>query len=224
MMGHAMLTIYGVYRSRATRTLWLADELDLKFTHIPVIQARRLDDPLAADAPLNTLSPQFRAINPMGTIPCIQHDDLVLYESMAINLYLARCFGAELSSNNASEEGQIMQWSFFAATELETNALKINTTIGDGLADSETGQAILDVSARLLKRPMSVLEQHLAKHDYLVGNRFTVADLNMAEVVRYAQGHDALLNAHPAVKTWLETCQSRKSFKTMWEKRQAEPA
>jgi glutathione S-transferase len=219
-----MLTIYGVYRSRATRTFWLADELDLEFTHVPVIQARRLDDPLASDAPLNTLSPEYRAINPMGTIPCIQEDDLVLYESMAINLYLARRYGGEFAPNSPREEGLMMQWSFFAATEIETNALKISTTIAEGLGSSETGQAVLDVSARLLKRPFGVLEQHLAQHDYLVGNRFTVADINMAEVVRYAQGHDGLFDAHPAVKTWLETCQSRRGFRTMWEKRSAEPA
>lgn len=219
-----MLTIYGVYRSRATRTFWLADELNLQFNHIPVIQARRLDNPLDADAPLNTLSPQFRTINPMGTIPCIKHDDLVLYESMAINLYLARRFGGELAPSSATEEGLAMQWSFFAATEIETNALKISTTIGDGLAQSDAGQAVLDVSARLLKRPLTVLEQHLAQHDYLIGNRFTVADINVAEVVRYAQGHAALMESYPAVKTWLETCQSRKSFKAIWDKRAAEPA
>lgn len=219
-----MLTIYGVYRSRATRAFWLADELDLQFQHIPVIQARRLDDPLAEGSPLNTLSPEFRAINPMGTIPCIKHDDLVLYESMAINLYLAKLFGGELGASSPQEDGQIMQWSFFAATEIETNALKINTAFSDGIAERDTGKAILEVSARLLKRPLNVLEQHLAQNDYLVGNRFTVADINMAEVVRYAQGHKALINSYPAVKTWLETCQSRKSFKAMWEKREAEPA
>jgi glutathione S-transferase len=224
ILGRDMLTIYGVYRSRATRTFWLADELDLQFNHVPVIQARRLSDPLAIDAPLNTLSAEFRAINPMGTIPCIQDDDLVLYESMAINLYLARRYGGEFGPNSPREEGLMMQWSFFAATEIETNALKISTTIAEDLGSSEMGQAVLDVSARLLKRPFGVLEQHLAQHDYLVGNRFTVADINMAEVVRYAQGHDGLFEAHPAVKKWLETCQSRRGFKAMWEKRSAEPA
>lgn len=219
-----MLTIYGVYRSRATRTFWLAEELNLKFTHVPVIQARRLDDPLSPDAPLNTLSPDFKAINPMGTIPCIKHNELVLYESMAINLYLARHYGAELAYHNNGEEGLILQWSFFAATEIETNALKINTTFADGLADTDVGKAVLDVSARLLKRPMAVLEQHLENHDYLVGNRFTVADINMAEVIRYAQGHESLMQAHPNISAWLATCQSRQSFKDMWAKREAEPA
>ncbi|WP_313555067.1 glutathione S-transferase family protein [Agrobacterium cavarae] len=219
-----MLTIYGVYRSRATRTLWLAGELDIAFDHVPVIQARRLADPMAADAPLNTLTPSYLAINPMGTIPCIDDDGMVLYESMAINLYLARKYGTSVAPNDAAEDAHMLQWSFFAATEIETTALKISSTFAEGLADSETGKAVIEVAARMLRRPFRVLEQHLADKDYLVGDRFTVADLNAAEVVRYAQAHEPLFDAHPAVKAWLERCQSRPAFKAMWDARAAEPA
>ncbi|MDD1500607.1 glutathione S-transferase family protein [Agrobacterium sp. CNPSo 3708] len=219
-----MLTIYGVYRSRATRTLWLAGELDIAFDHVPVIQARRLADPMAADAPLNTLTPSYLAINPMGTIPCIDDDGMVLYESMAINLYLARKYGTSVAPNDAAEDAHMLQWSFFAATEIETTALKISSTFAEGLADSETGKAVIEVAARMLRRPFRVLEQHLADKDYLVGDRFTVADLNAAEVVRYAQAHAPLFDAHPAVKAWLERCQSRPAFKAMWDARAAEPA
>lgn len=219
-----MLTIYGVYRSRATRTLWLARELDLAFEHVPVIQARRLADPMAADAPMNTLTPSYLAINPMGTIPCIDDDGMVLYESMAINLYLARKYGTSVAPKDAAEDAHMMQWSFFAATEIETNALKISSTFAEGLADSEAGKAVIDVAARMLRRPFRVLEQHLSDKDYLVGDRFTVADLNAAEVVRYAQAHAPLFGAHPAVKGWLERCQSRPAFKAMWDARTVEPA
>ena len=219
-----MLTIYGVYRSRATRTLWLAGELGLEFKHVPVIQGRRLDDPLASDAPINTLTPSFLAINPMGTIPCIDDGGVVLYESMAINLYLARKTGGALAPSNLDEDALMMQWSFFAATEIETNSLKISSTIGEGLGDTEAGKAVLDVSARLLKRPFRVLEQKLSSSEYLVGDRFTVADLNVAEVVRYAQGHAPLFAAHPALKAWLERCQARPAFKAMWDARAAEAA
>lgn len=219
-----MLTIYGVYRSRATRTLWLAGELGLDFRHIPVIQARRLADPLADGAPLNTLTPSYLSVNPMGTIPCIDDDGMVLYESMAINLYLARKHGTARAPADLGENAHMMQWSFFAATEIETNALKISSTVAEGLADSETGKAVIEVAARMLRRPFRVLEQHLSGKEYLVGGRFTVADINVAEVVRYAQAHAPLFDAHPAVKAWLERCQSRPAFKAMWEARAAEAA
>ena len=52
-----MLTIYGVYRSRATRPLWLIEELGLPFKLVPVIQAYRLADSSAPGAPLNSGSP-----------------------------------------------------------------------------------------------------------------------------------------------------------------------
>ncbi|KXG88000.1 glutathione S-transferase family protein [Agrobacterium bohemicum] len=219
-----MLTIYGVYRSRATRTLWLAGELGLEFKHMPVIQARRLSDPLATDAPVNTLTPSYLAINPMGTIPCIDDDGMVLYESMAINLYLARKYSTPLAPADLVEDAQMMQWSFFSATEIETNALKISSTVAEGLANSEAGQTVIEVAARMLRRPFKVLEQHLSSTDYLVGNRFSVADINAAEVVRYAQGHPALFDANPSVKAWLERCQSRPAFRAMWDARNIEAA
>lgn len=219
-----MLKIYGVYRSRATRTLWLAGELGLNFKLVPVIQARRVEDPLAANAPMNTLTPSFLAINPMGTIPCIEDDGMVLYESMAINLYLARKHGTAVAPADLAEDAQMMQWSFFAATEIETNALKISSTVSEGLANTDAGQAVIEVAARLLRRPFKVLEQHLSENEYLVGNRFSVADINVAEVVRYAQAHTPLFEANPAVKSWLDRCQSRAAFKAMWSARDSEAA
>lgn len=219
-----MLTIYGVYRSRATRTLWLAGELGLEFKQVPVLQARRVENPLADDAPMNTLTPAFLAINPMGTIPCIEDDGMVLYESMAINLYLARKHGTSVAPANLAEDAQMMQWSFFAATEVETNALKISSTVAEGLANSDAGQAVIEVAARLLRRPFKVLEQLLASNEYLVGGRFSVADINVAEVVRYAQSHAPLFEASPSVKAWLERCQARAAFKAMWSARDNEAA
>lgn len=215
-----MLTIYGAHRSRATRTYWLALELGLAFTAVPVLQARRLDKPLAPDAPLNTASPAFLAINPMGQIPCIDDDGLVVIESMAINLHLAKKHGGPLSPQNLAEDTQATMWSFFAATGMETETLRISSAIGR--ADSEAGQMEVAVASRLLQRPLAMLEAHLATHGYLIGGRFTVADINAGEVVRYAQGASALMDAHPAIKAWLETIQSRPAFRQMWALREAE--
>jgi glutathione S-transferase len=64
-----MFTLYGVFRSRASRPIWLCYELDLPFTHVPVIQAYRLSKASAPDAPLNTASPEFLKVNPQGQIP-----------------------------------------------------------------------------------------------------------------------------------------------------------
>ncbi|MCA3649552.1 MAG: glutathione S-transferase family protein, partial [Methylobacterium sp.] len=63
-----------------------------------------------------------------------------------------------------------------------------------------------------------------AANGHLVGGRFTVADINVAEVIRYASPAPELFEAAPHVKAWLAACQARPAFKAMMDKRNAEPA
>jgi glutathione S-transferase len=218
-----MLTIYGVYRSRASRNYWMAEELGIEFKSVPVLQARRLDNPLSPDAPLNTLSPEFLAVNPMAMIPSIKDGDLVLNESLAINLYLARKYGGPLAGKTVEEEGQLLMWTMWAATEVEPYSVALVRIYDNGLENSEAGKAGIAVACRSLKKPLDVLEQHLQNQDYIVGNRFTVADLNAAEVLRYAQTEQELFDSHPKVKAWIERCQSRTAYKAMQAGRAKEP-
>ncbi|RUM26263.1 glutathione S-transferase family protein [Rhizobium vallis] len=218
-----MLTIYGVYRSRASRVYWMAGELGLEFQSVPVLQARRLADPLAPGAPLNTHSPDFLAVNPMGQIPSIRDGDLVMHESLAINLYLARRYGGPLSGNTVEEDGLLTMWTVWAATEVEPHTVKIVLTYDNGLENSESGRQTIAVACRSLRRPLKVLESHLVGRQWIVGDRFTAADLNLAEVLRYAQSEEALFQAHPNIKAWIERCQSRPAYKAMQATRAKEP-
>lgn len=219
-----MITLYGVYRSRASRPLWLLAELGLPFTHVPVIQAYRLADAKAVEAPLNTATPSFLAVNPQGQIPAYQEGDLVLTESLAITLHIARSHGGDFGPQSNAEAALMEQWSLFAATSIETPALEILYIQGDGGDQTVEGQAAIAVNAEKLRRPLARLQAFLSVHDWLVGARFTAADINTAECLRYAQGHPSLLGEFPAVKAWLERCQSRPAFKAMWAGRMAEPA
>ncbi len=219
-----MITLYGVYRSRASRPLWLLGETGTPFTHVPVIQSYRLADPQKTDMPLHTQSPSFLAINPQSQIPAMTDGDLTLTESLAITLYLARRFGGALGPQSDAESAQINQWTLFAATSIETPALEILYTQSDGGDKTPEGQAAIAINAEKLRRPLARLNQHLTSHPHLLGNRFTVADINVAECVRYAQGHPTLLAEFPAAKAWLETCQARPAFQSMWAARLSEPA
>src|SRR5438034_9997453 len=73
------LKIYGIPRSRAFRTLWMAKELGLEYENIPIDFANN-----------GTRAPEYLRINPNGHVPTIDDDGVVLWESMAINLYLAK--------------------------------------------------------------------------------------------------------------------------------------
>lgn len=218
-----MLTIHGVTRSRASRIIWLCHELELPFRQVPVIQAYRLPDPEADDAPLNTLSPDFLRLSPAGAIPVIENDGLVLSESLACTLHLAREAGAPIGPADPGELALMEQWSFYAATAIEPDALTILFLHNRGQAQKGDDAGLVAEAAERLVRPLKVLEDHLAVHGHLVGGRFTVADLNVAEVLRYAQGHGELMGQFPAVEAWLKSCQDRPAFGKMWEARAAEP-
>jgi glutathione S-transferase len=211
-----MLTLYGVYRSRASRALWLLNETGTPFVHVPVIQAYRLADPAAADAPRNTASAEFLAVNPMGQIPALTGQGLLLTESLAITLYLAKALGGALGPKDMAEEALMTNWALFAATAIEPAALAIlQASPGDAEATS--------AAAAKLGRPLARLDGHLARRDWLL-DRFTAADICVAECLRYAQGHAGLVAAHPAAFAWLARCQSRPAFQAMWAARALEPA
>ena len=219
-----MLTIYGVYRSRASRPLWLLGEIGLPFRHIPVIQAYRLADPSSMDAPLNTASPSYLAVNPAGQIPAMDDEGFILTESMAITHYLANRHGGDLGPADAKEEALMVQASLIAATSIEMPSLTILLAQSEGRAATPEGAAEVAAAADRLRRPFARLNAVLAKQDWLVGGRFTVADINVAECSRYAQASPDLIDEFPAVKAWLARCQARPAFKAMWERRLTEPA
>ena len=219
-----MITIYGVLRSRVTRPIWVLLETGLAHHHVPCIQSYRLADPLAADAPYNTASPAFLAINPQGQVPVMTDGALVLTESMAIALYLAKKSGAPLAPQSLAEEGEAMQWAFVAATAVEGPALDLLYTFANQQADTDEGRAKIAACTTALARPFGRIEKHLQGKEWLMGGRFTVADIALAECVRYAQSHAPALEAFPNLRAWIARCQARPAFQTMIAQRNAEPA
>ena len=215
-----MPTLYGVYRSRATRNFWAAGELGMVLDHVPVMQAYRAGATGPDQTGITTTSPEFLAISPAGAIPVLVDGDLVLSESLAITLYLARKAGGPLAPADTAEDALMQQWAFYGATAIEPSSVTMMYAFTDGRGDSAE---VVDL-AQKLQRPLAVLQAHLAAHGHMVGGRFTVADINMAEVLRYAQSHPTLLAGFPAVDSWLRACQARPAFVAMWAKRLAEPA
>ncbi|HEY8610004.1 MAG TPA: glutathione S-transferase family protein [Roseomonas sp.] len=206
------LKIYGVLRSRATRPVWAAMEMGLDIERIPVMQAYRLTDPAAPEAPFNTASPAFRAINPNGLIPTLEDDGFILHESLAITLYLARKANSPLGPQNAKEEGLNAMWALWGRG-IEDDCLAVLQK-----RDAEA-------AASRLRAPFAVLDAALqAGGGHLLGQRFTIADINLAEVIRYAQPDRLLFAAAPHVQAWITACQSRPAFQAMMKEREAEPA
>lgn len=217
-----MITLYGTLRSRTTRVVWAAEELGIPYRREMVVFAASVPDPLAADAPLNTASPAFLAVNPMGQLPALQDGDLVMGESVAICLYLARKAGGPVGPASLAEDGEILQWALLAASVIEPQAVEILYTHMGGTAGTEAGQARIAAALDKLQRPLRRLDSHLAAQGWLVGGRFTIADLVLEEVLRYAAAATGAFDGFPAVKDWFDRCQARPAFQRMWAQRNAE--
>lgn len=217
-----MLTIYGVTRSRAIRPLWVLAECGAPYAQVPVIQAYRLTDPKAEGVAMNTASPAYLAINPMGQVPACQDGALLLTESLAICLHIARKYGGALGPASDDEAAGMENWALMAATGIEPYAIQILYTVRDGLAGTPAGDAVMAAAATALARPLAYLEAYLTGRDWLF-DRFSVADICVGECLRYGQAMPGLLEPYPAVARWMAACQARPAFQAVWAARMAEP-
>jgi len=185
------LKIYGVPISRAFRALWMANELGLDYENVPIH---------FADGSAKT--PEYLAINPNGKIPAIDDDGLKLWESMAINLYLAKKHDKGFWPKSPEAEAQTLQWSVWVMAEAEKPALAVLLNRSFLPEERRDPKAAAD-GEQQLQQPLKVLDQALAKTGYLVGSSFSVADLNVASVLSWAKMARVDLSAYPHVDKWL---------------------
>lgn len=208
------LTIYGTAASRAARPLWVAEELQLVYQHIPL--------PYLGGG---TRTPEFLAINPNGHIPVVVDGGVVVWESMACALYLADRFRpdgvAPLGATTPAEQAELLRWSFWAVTECEKDALALLMHSALMPVERRKPALALDAEKRLLP-PLRVLEHHLQQQQnrlpgpmFLAGARFTVADVCVASVLGWVRHAPALMGPCPAVRAWLDHCLARTAYQAV---------
>jgi glutathione S-transferase len=190
------LQIYGIARTRAFRALWVAKELGIDYEHLPIE---------IGDAGART--PEFLAINPNGRLPVIVDGDFVLFESLAITMYLAKKHShGKLYPGSLEGEARTWQWSLWAVTEVD-RGVNIWSLHAVRLPEAERDAGKREEALKVLVAPFKVLDAAVSKQPYLIGNEFTVADLNVAAVISRAVDMD--LSASPNLKVWLDRCLDR---------------
>jgi glutathione S-transferase len=192
----AGLRIYGIARTRAFRALWIAEELGLDYEHLPI----EIGDAGAR-------SPEFLGINPNGRLPFIDDGGFVMFESLAITLYLAKKHSnGRLYPGALQAEAKVWQWSFWAIAEVD-RGVNIWSLHAVRLPQAERDAAKRDEALKVVAAPFRVLDAAVGKQRYLLGDDFTVADLNVAAVISRAIDMD--LSAVPNLKAWLSRCLDR---------------
>lgn len=192
-------TIYGVSGSRAIRSLWAIEEVGLQYTHVAThfFNDSKTDD--------------YLSVNPNGRIPALVDDEITLFESMAINLYLTKKYAPALYPASEGEEAKAIQWSVWAISEIEPQQMQI--VIQKFFNRDNIDQSTIESATENLRRPLAVLNEHLADRQYLLGDYFTVADLNVSGVMLLMQMIEFDLSAYPNIINWTERCYSRDALK-----------
>jgi glutathione S-transferase len=190
------LRIYGIARTRAFRALWIAEELGLAYEHLPI----EIGDAGAR-------APQFLIINPNGRLPFIDDGGFVMFESLAITLYLAKKHSnGRLYPATLEDEAKAWQWSFWAIAEVD-RGVNIWSLHAVRLPTAERDAAKRDEALKFLAAPFKVLDAAVSQQPYLLSGEFTVVDLNVAAVISRAIDMD--LSAVPNLKAWLTRCLAR---------------
>ena len=198
-MSEPQITVYGTeYSGHAHRVVLLLRMLELPFRFVPTpAEGRR--------------SPEFLQLNPLGQIPVLQDGEILIADSNAILVYLARRYapGSRWLPEDALGAARVQRWFAIAAGEL---------AFGPGLARrivqwSSPGdrQRALEIGQTLL----GFMEAHLADTPYLAATHATLADLACYSYTAHAPEGGLSLRPYPAIRAWLARVEALPRFEPM---------
>ena len=175
----------------------MLEEIGIPYRHVPI---RPYTESRAAE---------YLRINPNGHIPSLVDEGVVLWESLAINLYLGEKYArSPLWPASVEDRGRAYQWSFWAANEVEPSVV----SIARGLSKKAPDPGGVSSGQTHLHAAFQVLERILVDRRFLLGAEFTVADLNLASTIREpgergVSGIDEItLDPFPRIAAWLDEC------------------
>jgi glutathione S-transferase len=151
--------------------------------------------------------PPHTDLNPWGQVPVLEDGDVVLRDSQAILVYLAsRYAGEQWLPRDPVGLATVMQWLSTAANEIQhgPGAARLVDKFGYALDKAEA----LQRAARIL----GLLEQHLARHDWLALQRPTIADCAVFPYVALSHEGGVSLADYPQVRAWLERVKALPGF------------
>lgn len=205
-----MLKLYGFKKvnaiargnTRDLRILWALEEMQLPFELVGM------------DHPAHDLTTEaYRKVNPFQQIPAIDDDGVVLSESGAILIYLAKKSGQLIPADLAGE-AQVVRWCFVAANSIEIplmNILMIDWTKDDGC------RKYREFLVGWAKHHLSNLEHWLQGREYVATDRFTVADILLSHVLDVVKDK-SLLEPYANVRAYRDRCLARPAWQRTLER------
>ena len=194
-----MTKLYGSPMSRAFRCMWMLEELGMPYEHIAFDHTK---------VPLHK-TPEYLAMNPNGHVPTFIDGDIIMWESFAINLYLASTYGdGAFFGSSAAERAAIYKWTLWGACELE------------GPADhAKAGKLRMLLPHAWLCDRYKVVDGALTKQRHLAADTFTVADLNVMSLLFRPTFASNDVSSLPNVSDWVKRIAARPAYQKVMEAR-----
>lgn len=142
-------------------------------------------------------------LNPHGLTPVMVDGDTVLYEASAINIYLAEKVGSDLLGATAAERYQVLQWMFWSGEQWRIFAtLTFDERIGKRFLGQPADESIVQLAFAKIRAGAAVLDAHLADRQFIVGDRLTLADLDIAGPFSQNERTKIPLVEYPNLVAW----------------------
>jgi glutathione S-transferase len=186
--------LYYMPRTRSSRALWMLEEIGAPYELTELAGAERRSD-------------AHLARHPLGRVPALELEDgTFMFESAAILLQLADLYpDAGLTAPlGSSERALVYQWVIFAMTEFEGPLFRWFAELREGAAEESASKQRFTAAA-------SAFEAALDGRDWVVGDRFTVADVLCASILDGAHSRQ-LLTPWPGLEAYVERSQARPAY------------
>jgi glutathione S-transferase len=185
--------LYYMPRTRSSRVLWLLEEIGAPYDLTEITGAQRR-------------SHEHLQRHPLGRVPALElGDGTVMFESAAICLQLADLNpdAGLIGPVGSPERGLVYQWVLFAVSELEAPLFRWIRELNDGVTDSPSRDRFTQAAV--------ALQTGLAECDWLVDDRFSVADVMCASVLQGANARE-LLRPWPGLEAYVQRGEARPAY------------
>ena len=202
-----MLKIWGRLSSvNVQKVVWCADELGLQYERIEAGGKFGIVD-----------TPEYRAMNPNALVPVIEDGDFVLWESNAIVRYLALQYGkGTLCPIDVQARADADRW-------MDWQAVTYNPCLGPAFVQlfrtpiEKRDNAIIEKARVETEKKLKLLDAHLATHQWLTGDTFTMADIPAGCSTDRWYKLPIARATHPNVERWYAAIRERTGAKTVTE-------
>lgn len=159
---------------------------------------------------------QFTKLNPNQKLPVLVDGDLVLWESIAILLYIAKKYSPhDYFSDDPEKFGEIVQWVTYAKTSVDPNLALARFFVRFLPENKVDDDQLLKLQANG-KNTLGVMEQHLSEREFLAGT-YSIADMACYPYIKLAPEGNIDLSEFPAVKKWCERIEKTRNYIPVYE-------